>query len=148
MSRLVTARYEYAQYDDAQGVLSPAKDVPPTYPPTLDEYRYSSTASVAQSFGTQNVNATTGASTAVATPANATLNVFCPVSNTMLVGITVANATPTLNAAPTTLIFYAAPGQTVTIPGSINSGSVTVSAYNLSLAAVTTAFVANIMWSL
>ncbi len=145
MSKIITQRYEYALYDDAAGILSPAKDVPPTYPPTLDTFRFGSVSSVAQSYGVQNLVGT-GATT-IATPPNARTHIFSPVSNTTLLAVLITGAIPTLNAAPVNVTMYVAPGQTVTIPDSINSGSITVTPYTLALAPTSAAFTANVMWS-
>ncbi len=147
MSRLITTRYEYALYDDAQGVLSPPKDVPPTYPPTLDTYRVCCTAAVAQSFGVQNVSGPTGTASCL-TPVNATVTVTCPLTNTTLVNVSVINGTPGIGLGVASLNFICGPGQTVTIPGSTNSGNIQLFAVNLSLTNVATPFSANLMWNL
>lgn len=148
MSRLITTRYEYAQYDDAQGVLTPAKDVPPTYPPTLDTYRVNTVASVAQSFGCATINSPTGATQNVSFPQGATLTLFFPLTNTTIVNVSSLNATPSLGAGVANLSFIGAPGQTVTIPGNLNSGNLFVAAMNLSLVNVTTPYQVNVTWSL
>lgn len=146
MSKLITHRYEYASYDDAAGILNPAKDVPPTYPPTIDTYRVGSTAAIAQSYGSQVVNSV-NAQPAFTLP-NATLMVFCPTTNTTLVGVSVLGATLTLGGSPTTAVFYCGPGQTITIPGSVNSGNLSLAAYTLALATTPVAFSATLNWNL
>ena len=145
MSKLINRRYEYALYDDAAGNLSPAKDVPPTYPPALDIFRVGSTVAVAQSYGVQNLVGT--GATPFATPPNASVEIFSPVSNTTLLAVLITGAIPTLNAAPVNVTMYVSPGQIITLPASINSGTITVTPYTLALAPTTAAFTANVMWS-
>lgn len=147
MGKLIHVRYEYAQYDDAQGTLSPGKDIPPTYPPTLDQYRVNTVAAAAQAYGTVNVVGTT-APVAVSTPPLATVNISSPVANTTLLGIQVTAAIPSLNAAPVTLLFYCAPGQTITVPSTINSGTLSIGAYTLALSQTSAAFMATLTWHL
>lgn len=145
MSKIITQRYEYALYDDAQGNLSPAKDVPPTYPPTLDTFRFGNTKSVAQSYGVQNLSGSTA--TPFFTVPNAAVTIFSPTTNTTLLAVVITNATPTLNAAPVNVTLYVAPGQTISIPYTMNSGTLTITPYTLALAPTTAPFTANVMWS-
>lgn len=146
MSKLITTRYEYALYDDSQGNLSPAKDVPPTYPPVLDTFRNGNTVSVAQSYGVQNVSGS--AATPAATLPQATVHIFSPTTNTTLLAVLITGAIPSLNASPVNVTFYVAPGQLITVPSSINSGTLTLTPYTLALAPTSAPFMANVMWSI
>lgn len=146
MSKLITTRYESVCYDDAQGVLAPLQGQPPTYPPVLDQYSSNSQVSAAGTYGVTNVSGP-GAQT-VNTTVGATVLLLAPASNTTLLLVTVAAAALTTTGSPVSAQLIVGPGQTVTWPGSLNPGSMTVVACDTSYAQLAaTPFNLQILWS-
>lgn len=145
MSKLAGVRYETAYYDDTQGNLSPGKDVPPTYPPTLDSYKTSYRVSGVQSFGSQTVSGT--GPTLVSVPANATCHLFAAAANTQVIGITV-NTVLQPGIAAQTATLYCTPGQVITLPFNLNPGAFTVQAYSAMGTGSAAAFSAQLVWNL
>lgn len=147
MSKLVTQRFEYVLYDDASGTLVPPKGTPPTYPPVLDNYSTTSTASAAQSYGAFTMSST-GSAQPLTTPPGATIVLIGASSNTtnVMLSQTAVALTPGGGMAP--LGWPVGPGQIVSFPGSLNSGTFSVQACDGNYNLVTAAFNINVMWSI
>lgn len=147
MSKVITTRFEHVCYDDAQGNLAPSNNLPPTYPRALDAYSSSSSASTAQSYASYTISGS--ASMPLSTPVGATITFVAPSTNTTLVSVTQVNVTTSPGSFPTYVVWPVGPGQIVTLPGALNSGTLTVQACTASnYQPLTTAFTLQLAWSL
>lgn len=147
MSKLVTQRFEYVLIDDATGMLVPPKGTPPTYPRPLDSYSTSSTASAASSYGAYTLSGS-GAAVPLVTPPGATIVVIGDIKNTSLVLLSQPLVALTPGAAPGPLGWPVGPGQTVTFPGVLNAGTISIQGCSTAYAVNNTPFTVTIMWSL
>lgn len=147
MSKLITQRFEHAVIDDAAGNLTPPKGTPPTYPRALDTYSTSSTASAASSYGAYSLSGT-GTAVPLVTPPGATLLIIGDSKNTSLVLFSQPGISLTPGAASGPLGWPVGPGQIVTLPGCLNSGSISVQGCSTAYAVNNTPFTVTIMWSL
>lgn len=147
MSKVITTRFEYACYDDADGNLNPGNNLPPTYPLPLDIYSSSSSASTSQSYAAFALSGS-GPAVSVATPAGATVTFVSPSSNANWVLISQPAVALTPGAAPGSLLWPVGPGQIVTLPGALNAGALSVQTCNAALSPTTLPFALNLAWSL
>ena len=146
MSKLLTSRYEYVVINDAQGNLNPANNLPPTYPPVIDQYTTNSLVTAGSSYGMSNVGGES-LQTFVTTP-GATVTIAAPATNTTLVMVS-STATPlTLGGGAASPVFIVGPGQTVTFPGVLNPGTLTAVACGTNYAPGVDAFTLQALWSL
>ena len=147
MSKLVTQRFEYVLIDDAAGNLNPPKGTPPTYPRAVDSYSTSSTASAAQSYGAYTLTGN-GVAVPLVTPPGATIVVIGDSKNTSLVLLSQPAVSLTPGSAAGPLGWPVGPGQTVTFPGCLNAGTISVQGCSTSYAVNNTPFTVTIMWSI
>lgn len=148
MSKLITSLYEYALYDDTQGVLVPTQQVPPTYPPALEVFRTGATATAGFGYGVQTVQSTTGATLPLVTQPGATLTFIGDPSNTSLLQIQQANRQLVPGGSATNgLYWYVGPNQTVTLPGALNGGTLTVQPVTVAYAASTAPYIVTVTWA-
>lgn len=147
MSKLITTRFEHVVYDDTSGVLSPPKGTPPTYPPPLDTYSTSSTASAAQSYGAYIVSGT-GTAMPLMTPPGATITLIGATSNASLVLVSQSAVALTPGGVPSTIGWPVGPGQIVTFPGVFNTGTLSVQGCSATYAVNATPFTLTVMWSI
>lgn len=146
MSKVITARYEYACFDDAAAGSS-LTSTPPLYPPVLDNYVGNCSQSASSTYGTAQV---TGAGlTNIQTSPGANVTIVAPVTNTTLVNISTPAGVPLVpNGTATQVRWIVGPGQTVTFPGAWNTtGVVTAQAIDTSFTTQATAFTLQAMWS-
>ncbi len=147
MSKLITTQYEYALYDDTQGVLAPTQGVPPTYPPALENFRSGSTATAGFGYGTQSASSTGAAITLYMQP-GATVTFIADAGNTSLINIQQGlRALVPGGAATNQLYWYVGPGQTVTLPGCFNGGQLLLQPTTSGYVATSAPFIVNYMWS-
>lgn len=145
MSKIVTARYEYAVFDDAAPGSNLAA-VPPTYPPTLDQYTSTTVGNTAAGYGVANVNST-GAAQSVALPAVAGGYIQAASTNTTMVACTFTSAT-TPGGPTQSVTLLCGPGQLISLPAAWVSPTFTMAACNPSgSASVTAPFSAQLLWS-
>lgn len=145
MSKIVTARYESAVYDDAAAGSNLA-GTPPTYPPTLDQYASTTVGNTAAGYGVANVNST-GAAQTVALPAVAGGYIAAAASNTTMVSCSFTAATVPGGAAQAVAILVG-PGQIISLPSAWVSPTLTLTACNPSGSTPqTTPFAAQVLWS-
>jgi len=147
MSKLVTTRFEYVLFDDATGILNPPAGTPPTYPRAIDTYSTSSTASAAQSYGAYTVTGT-GVAAPLVTPPGATVLVIGDSTNSSLVLLSQTAVALTPGGAPTPFRWPVGPSQIVTLPGALNSGTISVQACGDDYTVSATPFTITVMWSL
>lgn len=144
MSKIITLRYEYASFDDAAPGSNLAA-VPPTYPPTLDQYGSTTIGNTAAGYGVINVNSA-GPAQAASLPATAGGLLVCPTSNTTAVSVSLTAAlVPGGVQVATALV--CGPGQTISLPNAWASAQLTVSACTPTGTATTAAFAAQLLWS-
>lgn len=145
MSKIVTTRYEYVVYDDAAPGSS-LTALPPTYPPTLDQYSSTTIASAAAGYGVSNINST-GASQQISVPSTAGGIVVCPVSNTTMVSITFTAVIAPGGSSVTTALLCG-PGQSVVIPAAWVFSVATFAASSpAGTSTLNTPFAAQLLWS-
>lgn len=144
MSKIITARFEHACFDDAAAGSNLAA-VPPSYPATLDQYTSTTIGNTAAGYGVINLSST-GAAQATALPATAGGLLVCPTTNTTAVSVTLTAALVP-GGASTTMALICGPGQTITLPNAWASSALTVSACTPTGTATTAAFAAQLLWS-
>ena len=148
MSKIITQRYEYVLYDDAQGVLTPTQQVPPTYPPNIDSYQCGNVSTAAFAYGTQRLQSTTGAGLTVTTQPNATLTFIGDVGNTTMLQITQGNRQLVPGGSATNqLYWYVGPSQTVSLPGPLNGGSLYLQPVSTAFTLVSVPWQCVVMWA-
>lgn len=147
MSKVITTRFEYVCYDDADGNLNPGNNLPPTYPLPQDIYSSSVSASSSQSYASYAVNGT-GPAVSLATPAGATVTFVSPASNANWILVTQSAVALTPGATQGALLWPVGPGQIVTLPGALNSGALSVQTCNASLATTSLPFSLQLAWAL
>lgn len=145
MSKIVTARYEFATFDDA-APGSNLTAVPPTYPPTLDQYTSTTVGNTAAGYGVANINST-GPAQGVALPAVAGGFIAAASSNTTMVSCSFTAATvPGGPQVPVSLLV--GPGQIVSLPQAWVSATYTMAACNpTGSTPQVTPFAAQVLWS-
>jgi hypothetical protein len=135
MSKVLTTRYEYVCYDDAE-VGSNLTASPPLYPSPLDQYSTTTVGTAGVGYGVINVNGTTSVQSMV--PSGASCTVVASGSNTTMLNVT-GTGSPIPGAAASSLTLTCGPGQTISYCGTWHSGTLTL--------ASSAAFTAQILWS-
>lgn len=144
MSKVITIRYEYASFDDAAAGSNLAA-VPPTYPPTLDQYGSTTVGTTGSGYGVININSAGPAQTA-SLPATAGGLFVCPTSNTTCVSISLTAAVVP-GGTPASAALVCGPGQTISLPNAWTAPLLTISACTPTGTATTAAFSAQLLWS-
>lgn len=146
MSKLVTQRFEYVNYDDAQ-ITTGASGVITAYPVATDQYSNNATASAGSSYGSANVT-TTGTAVSMNIPAGSTVTMIGAAANTVNVSVGVGSVPLTPGGVSTPLAFTVAPSQIVTLPGVFNTGTLSVGAVTSANAVSSTPVSVQLLWSL
>lgn len=146
MSKLVTQRFEYVNFDDAQ-ITTGASGVITSYPVANDQYSNNSTASAGSSYGTANITTTGSGSVPLNIPAGSTVTMIGAATNTVNVSVGVGSTPLTPGGVATALAFPVAPSQIVTLPGVFNTGSLAVSAVTSAGVVSSTPVSVQLLWS-
>lgn len=146
MSKLVTQRFEYVNFDDAQ-ITTGASGVITSYPAANDQYSNNSTASAGSSYGTANITTTGSGSVPLNIPAGSTVTMIGAATNTVNVSVGVGSTPLTPGGVATALAFPVAPSQIVTLPGVFNTGSLAVSAVTSAGVVSSTPVSVQLLWS-
>lgn len=147
MGKVITTRYEYATYDDADPTANLAGN-PPSYPPMLDQYGTTTTGTAAAGYGVINIGSS-GAAQTLFVPAGANITLVGDAANTTMLALSIMG-NPAPGAGTISMVFLCGPGQTVSVPGVCNAGasnSVYACTVNGS-ASSNVAFKAQLLWSL
>lgn len=147
MSKIVTQRFEYVNYDDSTQVVG-SSGVITAYPVATDQYSNNSTATAGSSYGTANITSASGSPATANLPVGATVTMVGASSNTVLAGVSVSNVAlaPGGTVVPT-LTFPVAPGQVVTLPGVFNTGTLSIAAVSSNLQTAASAVAVQLLWS-
>jgi hypothetical protein len=148
MSKLVTQRFEYVNYDDSTQAIG-SSGVITAYPVATDQYSNNATSSAGTSYGSANVTTPTGgASAAVNVPVGATVTMIGAASNGVYVSAVVNNVQLVPGGATiSAMTFPVAPGQIVTLPGQFNNGTLNVQSQSSTLGSAGNVGSLQLLWS-
>lgn len=147
MSKLVTQRFEYVNYDDATQVVA-GSGVIAAYPVATDTYQNNATSSASTSYGSANVTCGGSTPVSVSVPVGATLTMIGASTNGVHIMATLNNVALVPGGATQSLVFFpVAPNQIVTLPGVLNPGTLSFQGGNQNLAQLTDTASVQLLWS-